>query len=134
MTRALVDLKADLSELLPLVHALTQYLKLRCDAADPNPSGHAARSEPKSGEPKKGLRPDPAPPATALIHDAEYTVKEAVEITHRKEITLRKWLKSGRLPSRMNEDRRRMILGRDLARFMAKGVSEEPVQTPAMEG
>jgi hypothetical protein len=130
MTRAQVDLQSDLSDLLPVVHALAQYLQLRCNAADPNPSGHVARSDPKKAA--RAVAADPAPTTAALIPDAEYTVKQAVEITRRKEITLRKMLQDGRLPSRMNEEtRRRMIQGRDLARFMARQDAEEPEQSPA---
>jgi hypothetical protein len=100
-------------ELLPVALALARFLDLMCPA-DPNPSGHQVHRS----EPKKGPRPvsDQAP---ALIAEQEYSVKEAAEITHRPEITLRKMLGDGRLPCR-KENRRVMILGRDLARLMSK--------------
>lgn len=143
MTRALVD--ADLTDLLPVVHALAQYLKLRCAAADPNPSGyasHSVRKDTKETKDEKDTKTKKDPVAnadelatnTALIPDAEYTVKQAVAITRRKEITLRKMLQDGRLPSRMNSERRRMILGKHLARFIARAATEEPLASPATEG
>lgn len=114
MTRA--QETSDLVEqLLPVALALARFLDLMCPP-DPNPSGHGVQS------PRKAVRsaspPDQAA-APALIAEQEYSVREAAEITHRPEITLRKMLGDGRLACR-KENRRVMILGRDLARLMSK--------------
>lgn len=125
MTRALVDVQSDLAELFPLVQALTQYLHLRCAAADPNPSGHSTHGQ--RSDPKKAGRPVVSGDAIpTLIADAEYSVKEASALTRRPEISLRKMIKDGRLPSRKEEKtRRRTIFGKDLAHLMTQPTTLE---------
>lgn len=98
--------------------ALARYLSSEC-RPDPNPAGRVADHRPDHKgfvhELKEGQTP-------ALVPDLEYSVKDAMKITGLAEVTLRKMLSSGRLIGR-KEGTRVLLLGKDLARIMARQIS-----------
>lgn len=112
--------------------ALARYLSCEC-RLDPNPAGRP--SEPERPEPRRVPQTPPETGTPALVADLEYSVKEAMKITGLAEVTLRKMTSSGRLPYR-KEGSRTLVLGKDLARIMAKNLPaphSEPTDSPESE-
>ena len=105
--------------------ALADYLSREC-RADPNPSGHSAPPRPRNIVDSEPAPEEPPPDSDggtpALVPDVDYTVTDAMKITHFAESTLRKMMSKGRLPFR-KKGSRSLISGRHLAAMMAKQLS-----------
>lgn len=131
MNRARAEEPLDLVEILPIALALSRFL----DSLTQNAARTAAVDSPPGNDNVRASRREEqarAPPSegmTTLIREQEYSVRQAMDITHRKEVTIRKWLQSGRLPARKEGNRVR-ILGKDLVKMMALQLSEEPDDAP----
>jgi hypothetical protein len=112
--------------------ALARYLTNEC-RVDPNPSGvsraHASHVHAKVIHPELSTEDDGQTPA--LVADLRYSVQDAVKITGKAEVTIRKWMSSRRLPF-AKEGNRVVLLGKDLARVMATQLSA-PADTDAPE-
>lgn len=105
---------------------LCRYLSSEC-RLDPNPS----RPRPAAQEATIPVKPnsEEAPSESegpALVPDLDYTIKDAAALTKKAEATIRKYISIGRLEGR-KEGSRVYLSGRELARFMAKQVSDGDV-------
>lgn len=121
MNRAQVDKLAELAELRPIAIALGRYLQRCCDI-DPNPSGtHAPAKPAREGG---GESDDASDETLALIPDQRYTIKQVWKLTGKTETTLRKMTSEGKLPFLKGADNRVSILGSDVAKLMARQVTE----------
>ncbi len=115
MNRARVDLPVDPLQILPIALSLARYLEILLSPRAPEAVPDQGRSAESKKSPPRAI---PDAEASPLIGDAEYSVKQAMSLTHRPEVTIRKYIQNGKLPSRLDAEGRRLILGKDLAHLM----------------
>lgn len=118
--------RAHADGLLEIALNLSRYLSSESRRLDPNPSGHVVVPRDAPAIPPDSPEDEGTP---ALVADAEYSIKDAVKITRKAEVTLRKMVTSGRLPGR-KEGRRIVLLGKDLAKIMAGSIPVIPTLSP----